>query len=972
LKRAIYKPSNQRVIVLSQTNGYAEIFIDAEERNVPISDIAFEEPISTIQLSSLDELKESIFLNIIKKPLSDILYSYNTNRLTPEPHQYKPLIKFLNSENSRVLIADEVGLGKTIEAGMIYKEIDKREELKISLIVVPSSLTLKWKEEFSLRFDEHFEVYKSSQFLNLIDEFDNYNGSKDFQEKVIISYHTLRDERVMKRLEDTLFEVDFLIMDEAHTMRNSDTSTFRSAKLITSLSEHIVFLTATPVQNKLEDLFYILSLLDNDYFKDFDYFQKMIAPNTTIHKMIALLRNNHSLEKIQALLPLYENESFPAFLETIFKELASLKTINTAQKVAFIDKLTQADHLSFIINRTKKKDVGLALPRNAKSVSVEISPAEQEYYESVIEFVKFLNPTTPQGFITIMPERMASSSMMASLESFKAIRKSGKIFLKEFDDLDEHGESIALKEEANRYLDSIIAKGKKIGTEDSKFIKFEAILKELQAQKIKQMIVFSFFKKTLDYLEKKLTSLGYSVGKIHGDFSTEERFAKIKAFKKGNFDILLSSEVGSEGLDMQFCNVVINYDLPWNPMRVEQRIGRIDRIGQKFDKLHIFNLSIVGSIEERILTRLFSKLNIFESSIGELEPILGDLESELNIPELMSLSTEEIEQKLTQTELALERKKLEVTQQSQEFDKMLNEDINYQAKEQQLLNAHKVEQLQEQSRVMVLKFLEEHHINYVELKDGSLKLSSENLKAFFNVLKSKVSDKRTQPKAYKAERKILQKIHRQKELKINFSSNNSDDFKILYLYLNHPIMKMITKEKSAKTSYSVVNLKGYSQGFALIYRVDFKQLKAKSMMRVLLVDKALKKVDELDYFEFMARCSPSDAKASTDLAQIQKELQPMVIELIEEHKQTESEAQNRLIDIKIESIESYFTKQINKVRRLEKKVQQEDIVRMRVGEIGNLEAQCKEKVEELEGQREIFSGFEVFGVLEIGDECDEN
>jgi hypothetical protein len=333
----------------------------------------------------------------------------------------------------------------------------------------------------------------------------------------------------------------------------------------------------------------------------------------------------------------------------------------------------------------------------------------------------------------------------------------------------------------------------------------------------------------------------------------------------------------------------------------------------------------------------------------------------------MSLSKEEIEQKLIQTELALERKKLEVTQHSQEFDKMLNEDINYQAKEKQLINAHKIEQLQEQSRVMVLKFLNENHIGYLELKDESLKLSSENLKAFFTLLKSKMSNKRTQPKAYKAERKILQKIHRQKELKINFSTNNSDDFKMLYLYLNHPIIKMITKKRSSKTAYSVVNLKGYSQGFALIYRVDFKQLKAKSMMRVIVVDKELSKVDELDYFEFMARCSMSKAKPSTDLVQIQKRLQPIVIESIEQHKQVESEIQNRLIDIKIDSIESYFTKQINKVKRLEQKVQQEDIVRMRIGEIGNLETRCKEKVEELEGQREIFSGFEVFGVLEVYD-----
>jgi len=148
----------------------------------------------------------------------------------------------------------------------------------------------------------------------------------------------------MDKLADSFFEVDFLIMDEAHTMRNSDTSTFRSAKLITSLSEHIIFLTATPVQNKLEDLFYILSLLDNDYFKDFEYFQKMIAPNSTIHNMIAMLRNKHTSEEIQSELVLYRNEEFPPFLQTIFEEIASLKTIDTAQKVAFIDRLTQADH----------------------------------------------------------------------------------------------------------------------------------------------------------------------------------------------------------------------------------------------------------------------------------------------------------------------------------------------------------------------------------------------------------------------------------------------------------------------------------------------------------------------------------------------------------------------------------------------------------------------------------------------------
>jgi len=128
LKKAIYKPTNQNTIIISQTDGYCEILLNNDYKTVSIDDLAFEG--EGLKLSSLDELQENVFINCMKNPLSDILYSYNTNRLTPEPHQYKPLIKFLNSENSRVLIADEVGLDKTIEAGMIFKKIDKREELK--------------------------------------------------------------------------------------------------------------------------------------------------------------------------------------------------------------------------------------------------------------------------------------------------------------------------------------------------------------------------------------------------------------------------------------------------------------------------------------------------------------------------------------------------------------------------------------------------------------------------------------------------------------------------------------------------------------------------------------------------------------------------------------------------------------------------------------------------------------------------
>lgn len=963
LKKAIYKPTKQNTVIINEFEEYCEILLDGEYKTVARDDLEYLS--LQTQLSTFEEVKENIFINCIKKPLTDILYSYNTNRLTPEPHQYKPLIKFLHSENNRVLIADEVGLGKTIEAGMIFKEIDKREELKISLIVVPSSLTLKWQEELSIRFDEYFEIFKTNQFLDFIHEVETFSSSKLIHKKIIISYHTLRDEKVMKSIENSFFEVDFLIMDEAHTMRNEGTSTLKSAKIITSIAEHIVFLTATPVQNSLTDLFNILSLLDEDYFKDYDYFQQMLQPNQTIHKLIALIRNNHLLDDIKTFIGENQKESYPKILQDIFSEILNLQYLSNMLKIDFIDRLIKSDHLSFIINRTKKKDVGRSIPRNAKSIVVEIRPEEQEYYNAVIDLVTFLNPETPQGFITIMPERMASSSMIASLESFKEMKKSGKLFIKDIDELEDYYQDIDIKKEAMKYLDAIIIKGELIGIEDSKYLKFEEILKDLKSQKIKQMIVFSFFKKTLNYLEMKLQNMGYSVGKIHGDFSIEERFAKIKEFKKGNFDILLSSEVGSEGLDMQFCNVVINYDLPWNPMRVEQRIGRIDRIGQKFDKLHIFNLCIVGSIEDRILNRLYTKLNIFESSVGELEPILGELEKQLNISELIHLSQEEIDKKIHLKELAIKREEIEIKEQNIEFEKLLNEDIEYKSKYHELLNPLKINILQEQSKKIFLNYLAIHQINFLELKDGNIKIYSENIKKLFNLLKINMSDKKTQPLAYQEERDVLQKLTQYKELKVSFTTNNNDEFQTLYLYLNHPIIGIITKDKSHKTLYSICSHENYTNHYAVIYRVDFKQLKDKSIIKTIIFDKKFSLIDEIDYFEFISSCNNIQSKTNIDLEEMRSNATKLIIESIQKQKKVESLNHNRQIDIKIDSIKSYFEKQIQKAKRLEQKVLQEDVKRMKIGEIENLKLQKVKQIEELESRKEIKSSFEILGMMGI-------
>jgi superfamily II DNA or RNA helicase len=963
LKKGVYIPTGQNVVVIKEVNEYCEILIDGNFKMVSTMDINvidFDYP-----LVSLEEFKSNVFLNILKNPVSDILYSYNSNRLVPEQHQYKPLFKFLNSINNRVLIADEVGLGKTIEAGMIFKEIDCREDLNVSIIVVPSSLTLKWQEEFSIRFDEYFEIKKTNQFLMFLDDYDAYSTTKLIKEKIIISYHTLRDERVLKRLKESYLKVDFLIMDEAHFMRNKETISFESGQIITSIAEHIIFLSATPVQNSISDLFNILSLLDNDYFFDFDYFLKMISPNKLINKTVSLLRNNHPLNEIKDFISnnISTDDAFD-LTSTFNKILTTKKEISTIQKIEFINELTEKDHLSYIINRTKKKDVGKIIPRNAKSIIIELTPQEKEYYNAVIEFVKFINPDTPTGFITIMPERMASSSMKASLISFKEIKKQGKLFIKDIDDLDEYYEDLDIVKEAGTYLDKIIKKGESIGDNDSKFLKFIEIIQNLKKENLKQLIVFSFFKKTLEYLSIKLIELNYKVGVIHGDYSVEERFNTIKKFKNGDFEILLSSEVGSEGLDMQFGNVVVNYDLPWNPMRVEQRIGRIDRIGQKHNKLLIFNLCIAGSIEDRIYNRLYEKLNIFENSIGELEPILGNLEKELNISNLMYQSQNEIDEIIQLKNLALKRQELEIKEQNVEVEKLLNEKYQEIENNSVALNSNKIIFLQEQCRFLLLEYLNKNNIHFSSSGNDKLKISGVHFEKLLQLLKDNMSDKRLQAAEYKLQREQLQKIHSQKELIISFKSYNNDDFNTIYFFINNPIIDIIIKNKNPLIPFCQVNNFKLSNRFAIVFKININQYKRKSVLKTILIDEN-ENVEELDFFDFILDCKSIEDNFKVDLNQLAAFSNRHIIKYLDVLMVHENKTNNRMIDVKVNSVKNHFEKQKTKIIEVINKINDVDIKRMKTAEIENITSKQNAKIRELERYRNISHSFETLGIIQI-------
>lgn len=968
MSKATYIPTNTPVIVLEKINDtHVRVFLDAEEKVVSRADIRQED---APKFSTWDETNSLILQSIINNPVTDLLYSYNTNQLVPEHYQYRPLIKMLQSPNNRLLIADEVGLGKTIEAGMILQEIDKREDIEIALIVVPSSLTLKWKQEMLMRFGVDFEIQKVNQFKNFLKEYETYNDSRVFTKNIIVSYHSLRDDTIIELLKDTALYIDVLIMDEAHTFRNSETSTFESAALVTSLAEHILFLSATPMQNKLSDLFNLLSLLDEDSFLDEEHFIKTIRPNSLIHQVIAHLKTRKSLQDIQQLIENNDLKSLNVseYQEDLFQRFLQEKFLSQNGRVDYIKQFTEADNLSYIINRTKKKDVGMFIPREAVSHTIPGTKAEQDFYNEVIEFVKlffkYKNPKIPAGFITIMPERMASSCMIASIESFKQMRKTKKFFITDIDDQDNDLIDVDIEDVLLEKLDILIAKGKMIGEQDSKYKAFEETVNNLKAQDVKKMIVFSFFKKTLAYLEVKLSEKGFRVGKIDGDLTPEERFAKINEFRESKFDILLSSEVGSEGLDMQFCNVVVNYDLPWNPMRVEQRIGRIDRIGQEADKLLVFNLCIEGTIEDRILNRLYSKLNIFESSIGELEPILGDIKTVFDIEKMVDLSDDDIQKKVELEAQSLIRQKKDVIEQNLAMDAMLNDDYAFDETYDEFINSNKELYVQRGSEKLFLDFLKQENIDFITLKNNIFRLNQEQSKQLFEVLKPKMAEPRNKA-IHTLQKRILNKLRKAKNFYFAFTKIDGHDFTLEYLSLSHPMIKMVV-QKQGEISFANAKNSAVGEGYAVVYREEINAHKKTSRLKTVVFNNASKPLNNPDYYTFAVQCKNIAPSGSLeDLTEKMGMIESFIIDRLEKNIADQKRATKHLLNQKILALKEHYEKKRKHAKKMEEKVHNLDVIRMRRAQVENINQLEIKKIAALQKQMEVTGSYQILGVVKL-------
>jgi superfamily II DNA or RNA helicase len=570
----------------------------------------------------------------LSEDLTDTVYSFRASRTIFRPYQFRPILRLLASGSMRLLVADEVGLGKTIEAGLVWTELDARRQADRVLIVCPSMLVGKWRGEMEQRFGYDLVELDGPALDDMLDKFEDDRFPRRFHG--VVSVERLRVWGGLERLAQLSPQFDLIVVDEAHIFRNSGTRSHALGALLSDWADAFVFLSATPLNLGNDDLFNLLELLAPGEFDDRIVLEQRLMPNAVLNRVSASLidRTISSATRLAWLGDLDQLvfgrtvTSRPEYAELV--ELLRRDELGPGD-IALGRRLVSTLHaLSAVVTRTRKVEIqDHKAVREVVPIDVEWTEEEADLYRQIDAWqqARARRLGLPVGFATQMPLRLASTCLPAARD--RILGRAGQAVvladLADEEELDLDGGG--LDEAERRMLEDpdvpsseVVAAAKRLGDVDTKFDRFVETLRPI-VEDGRQVLLFSFSRPTLAYLYERLSPT-MRVAVMHGGIHKDERPELIARFRRGEFDVLLASRVASEGLDFEFCSAVVNYDLPWNPMEVEQRIGRIDRFGQTEDKVLILNFHTPGTIETDIVDRVHTRIGVFTDSIGELEPIL--------------------------------------------------------------------------------------------------------------------------------------------------------------------------------------------------------------------------------------------------------------------------------------------------------------------------------------------------------------
>ena len=661
--KLISQPDVKGVVISVETVGDIQkydVFVDGGIKTFYTGQIALAEEPPTYNWIDLPTLQSYLSAFEINNPSSGNLYSLNAARIDFVPYQFRPALKMIKSDEPRILIADSVGVGKTIEAGLIIKELEARSDLERIMIICPKPLVSerKWEIEMKQRFDEDFVPLTGADLRQIISDTDRDGEWPTRFNKVIVPY-SIFDSRVYDGDEggkvdltglahlDPAPHFDLVIVDEAHHIRNGSMEkekafAYKATKYFCDNADAVVMLTATPLQTSDDDLFTLLNVLRPDVVMDKAVFTLMSQPNAYISKCASTIRRADEGWQIQAQEDLNgvlgtqwgesvigENPLFASIISRLEQE-----EITRDERVQLITDVESLHSFNTMINRTRRKDIQDFCIRRTFTLESEFTEQQRELHDELLNFERAalatLHNVRSVPFMMSTIRRQAASCIFGLAPHIRSIIERRFSQLADDPDVDID----AFEEMSNSTLTSLATRvlelADQLPDEDPKLQGMLDIVAEKQTEANNKIIIFSTFRHTLHYIKGKLRALGYRVEQIDGSVKDEHRCTIRNRFElpredANAFDILLFTEVGSEGLDYQFCNMMINYDLPWNPMRIEQRIGRIDRRGQTSEFVNIYNLITSGTVDADIYNRCLRRIGVFEKSIGECEEILGEI-----------------------------------------------------------------------------------------------------------------------------------------------------------------------------------------------------------------------------------------------------------------------------------------------------------------------------------------------------------
>lgn len=550
---------------------------------------------STMQYDE-NYLRYVTLLSKIKNETAGGFLSSLASGIIPLPHQLHVLNRAMETNNIRYILADEVGLGKTIEAGMIIRELKSRGLVSRILVVCPTGLVTQWASEMQEKFHEKFQVILPSDYDTIRRLTDNDDVYGQFDQvispmdsiKPIEKHAGWSEEKVEKYNEERIYSIinsgwDLIIIDEAHRVAGSsgEVARYKLGNLLAQASPYLLLLSATPHNGKTEPFLRLIRLLDADAFPNAkSIVREQVAPFLIRTEKREAIDNNGNL--------LFKNR------------ITHLVTISWDERNNLQRELYEM--VSSYVAKTYNKAL-----RNRKKNMCLI-------------------------FLLIIMQRMVTSSTAAIRQSLERrlnvlleqrtcvgdLREEDLDELNIEDGVEDALEAISLDMELEiEELKQIIslAKQAQFQNQDAKveplLNEIDAILSEDRTQKV---IIFTEFVATQTYLQELLVNRGYTVTILNGGMSIDERNAAMQEFKTST-SIFISTDAGGEGLNLQFANIIIDYDLPWNPMKIEQRCGRVDRIGQQRD-VHIYNFIVGETVENRVREVLEEKLSVILKEMG--------------------------------------------------------------------------------------------------------------------------------------------------------------------------------------------------------------------------------------------------------------------------------------------------------------------------------------------------------------------